>query len=243
MTGSQFARYIRLLTKTSTATFSDSDIVLLANIVKDEIGKEIIKVDEDLFGVIMYANIKASDASDETSREYPLDNDILKIKRLEAKPNGTDWIRAKEFDPNLYNRTTNETEITSTFSNVAGEFVYDLYRGSLWLYSGTLTAITNGLRFFAITLPEDITTTDLSSSYNLSIPTSDDSSRLPVVFHELWARRISIIFKSGKEKPLELSELEKAYPGDFEAALDSITNPNLDRDMIMELPDDGSLQL
>ena len=46
MVGTEFAIYIRYLSRTNSTTFTDAQIVSLANIVKDDMAKDIIKADE-----------------------------------------------------------------------------------------------------------------------------------------------------------------------------------------------------
>ena len=54
MTSKQFADYIRKKTKTNSSTFTDADILLYANIIKDDIAKEVNKANEDYFGIRMF---------------------------------------------------------------------------------------------------------------------------------------------------------------------------------------------
>lgn len=243
MTGVNFTSYIRFLTKTNSSTFTDAEIVLIANIVKDDIAKEIVKVDEDFFGVYMDANIKASSTSDPKKREYPLDDDQIRIKKVEAQFDGTNWVDLIPFDLTQYDRTTDENTIIAQFSNTQGNAYYDIFRQSLWIYSGTTTVVTDGLKMHGVVNPEDIDASDLASSNQLSVPSVNTASRLPLPFHELWARRISITYKSGKEKPIPLSDLELAYAADFELALEAINNQNLDQDIVAEREDDSDMQL
>lgn len=243
MTGTNFASYVRKLTKTNSSTFTDADIVLFANIVKDMFVTEIKKADEELFTIEMTTPLKASVDGNLTTREYPLDKDIVNIKRVEAMFDGENWIKLTEIDPTEFTTPLTESEIISKFSNTQGNCFYDLSRGSLFIYSGTISAVTAGLKLFAEIYAEDITTSHITSSTDLSVPSTDTKFRLPVQFHELWARKVSILFKGSKEKPIELSQHELKFEPDFDDQIEAITNANTDRDIIMELPDDSYLQL
>jgi len=242
MTGTNFAALVRLYTRTNSTTFSDAEIVLVANTVKDDIAKEIIKVDEDFFGGIAFRDLVASDATDMTKREYSLPENILKVKKVEAKLDGTNWIPLNEFDINKYKRTTNEDEILAHFANEDGKAFYDIFRKSLWIYSGAITACTLGLQLWQIVFPADITTGTLSGSTDLSADPTTTSAGLPRQFHELWARKVSIIYKSNREKPIPLTQSEQSVDKDFKKAMSSITDINLDRENVAELPDDTYLQ-
>lgn len=242
MTGTTLASLIRYYTRTNSTTFSNADIVLIANTVKDDFAKEIIKADENFFGSIVFRNLVASDESDITKREYSLPENILKIKKVEAQLDGTNWIPLNELNLNVYKRCTNESEILNQFSNANGEAFYDIFRKSLWIYSGEITATTNGLKLWQIIYPADITTDTLTGSDDLSVDPTTTSAGMPRQFHELWARKVSIIWKSTREKPLPLTEQEQNFEKDFKKAMSSIRNPNLDRENSAPLPDDTNLQ-
>lgn len=243
MTGVNFTSYIRKLTKTNASSFPNADIILLANIVKDMFVTEIKKADEELFNLEMRTDLKESVNDDLSSREYPLDNDLINLKRVEAKFDGTNWIKLYEIDPTEFTTPLNETDIISKFSNVEGDAFYDIKRGSLFIYSGTITEVVEGLKLFSEIYAEDLIESNLSSSSDLSVPSTNTKFRLPRQFHELWARKTSILFKSSKEKPIELSDFEKQFPSDFSDQIEAITNATTDRDTIAELPDDSHLQL
>lgn len=242
MKGTKFTSYIRKLTKTNSTVFPDTEIADLANIVNEMFVTEIKKADEEFFTISMDTNLKES-TSDLTSREYPLDTDIINLRRVEAKFDGSNWIKLYEVDPTEFTTPLNESDITSAFSNTEGSAKYDIKRNSLFIYSGSIDAVTGGLKLFAEVYAEDITTTDLASTTDLSEPSTDTKFRLPRQFHELWARKVSIIYKSSKEKPIALSPHELKFDVDFADQIEAITNANADRDNVMELPDDSHLQL
>lgn len=54
-----FASLVRFYTHTDTNTFVNDDILLLANVHKDEIAKEIGLVNEGYFGMPAYQNLAA----------------------------------------------------------------------------------------------------------------------------------------------------------------------------------------
>ena len=242
MTGTSFASLIRLYTRTNATTLTNAEIVLMANVVKDDIAKEIIKADEDFFGSIAQRDLVASSDSDMTAREYSLPENILKVKKVEAKLDGTNWIPLNEFNINQYKRTTNESEILTNFANEEGKAFYDIFRKSLWIYSGAITATTLGLQLWQIVFPADITTDTLSGSTDLSVDPTTSTAGLPRQFHELWARKCSIMYKSNREKPIPLTQSEQNVDKDFRLAMASIRNLNLDRENSASLPDDTALQ-
>lgn len=243
MTGDEFAQLIHEYTRTNSTTLPLATIALLGNAVKDEFAKEIIKADEDLFGVPATRDLVATNTTDPTCREYTLPEDVMKIKYVEARLNGTDWLELQEFDLTTYRRTTNESEILSIFGNEQGHAFFDVFRKSLWLYSGTIVANSAGLKLWYIAYPGNITTTTLADTgSDLSIDPTTTTAGMPRQFHELWARRISILWKGNREKPIPLTERELTFKVDFKDAMSSIRNPNLNRDQIAKLPNDLHLQ-
>lgn len=251
MTGSQFAALIREYTRTNTVTLTNATIVILANSVKEDFAPEIMKADEDLFGVPGTFNLVAST----TTREYPLPDDFLKLIRVEAMFDGVTWAKLGELNLVQYKRTTDEVTIVQNFCNYVDFFdpamgqlyerfsapKYDIFRKSLFLYSGTITAVVAGLKIFYIAYPADIAASDLSGSTDLSIDPTSTTSSLPRQFHELWARKISILWKGSKEKPIALTEHEQNFDRDFKRKIQSIENPNQDRETFGTTPyNDGS---
>lgn len=239
MTGANFAALIRKYTGTNVATLPDSDIVLLANTAKDSFASQIVKANEDVFGV------PATRDLENDTREYSLPEDIIRIKSVEAKLNGTDQVNMSELDLNTYKRTTDETTITNTFSNEQDHAFYDVFRNSLWLYCGALTGFTanNGfLKLWYIAWPADISAATLALLTDLSIDPTETSAQLPRQFHELWARQVSIDFKNSKDKPIPLNEKELAFKYDFSETMSSLSGLNLDRSLTATLPSDKHLQ-
>lgn len=248
MTGTNFAATIRNYTRTNSTTLTDAEIVLLANVVKDELAPLVMEADEDIFGIPATRNLVASDANDFTAREYSLPDDYLAIKRVEAKLDGSNWIALQELDLSQYNHPTTESEVINRFNNSAVDVGnpqgarYDIFRKSLWLYSGTISAVTGGLKLWYIAFPKDIATGDLSGSTDLSIDPDTTHSSLPRQLHELWARRVSILWKSNREKPIPLNEREVVYGTDLKRQINMLKNPNKDRELVGRLPDDSRLQ-
>lgn len=242
MTGSNFASLVRSYTRTNSTTLLDATIVLLANTVKDDFAREIIKADEDIFGVPVTTNLRASSPSDINQREYALPTDNMKIVRVEAKLDGTSWVKLERFDPAIYPRPLTDTEVTNSFANENNKAFWDKFRNSLWIYAGAITATTAGLKMWHIAYPSNIDATDLAdTSADLSEDPSATTSSLPRQFHELWARKISIIWKSSREKPIPLSEIELVFDKDFKKAMASIDSID-EGGLVGTLPDDSHLQ-
>lgn len=216
---------VRYYTKTNSTTFSDADILVLANIFKDDIAGLVSKeVGEDYFGLRFERDLKVG------QREYDLPAEVMgRIKYLEAKLDGTNFVRLKETDLNTYDKTTDETTIALTYSQRSAEF--DLWDQSIFLLTGdAIIDVANGLKLWSIIFPADFT--DLTSVIDMSTPPDDYSHGFPRQFHELLARRVSIAYKSSKDRPIPLSEKEKLYEVDLAMAIGTMKGMNLDREVI-----------
>lgn len=232
----EFATYVRYHTKTDTDTLTDAELVMLANVEKDTIAKEIAKCNEDIFGMKYNRDLEAG------VREYSFPNDILSnIKYVEAMVgnNGTENKKFTEFDLTSYQRTTDETSIRQNFS---GKYMFDIFRKSLWFYTGEeIVDVPNGITLWAIQYPADLTTAKLASTDDMSIAPSNITSGMPREAHEIWARATVIAYKNSKEKPIPLTQKEQNYANDLQLVLDAIKGTNLDRDDIGTVPyNDGS---
>lgn len=255
MTPVEFATYVRAQTKSNTVTFPDATILSYMNVWQADIAMRIAKVNEDYFGMEFFRDLVAG------QREYPLPDTILNnIKMVEAKLNGTDWRRFYEFDLNTYRvrslginnnpfdfpnyssgfsfATTDEATIQRSFSDDYPQF--DLFRKSLWLYTGSaISYVFEGLKLYGIVYPSNFTS--LAGTDDMSIDPSSISAGFPRQFHELLARRVVIDYKTAQDRPMALSQNEQLYEVHLNLALDAIRNANLDRSVNGTRPyDDGS---
>lgn len=230
MTPAEYAAHVRFMTRTNSTTFPDADILRLMKIRQDEIAKAILEADEDILLIPQYTNLVAD------QREYPLPADMLSsIKRVEAKLDGTNFIKLNELDVTTYGKTINtESEITQQFFNEEGLAYFDLSRKSLVIYSGTITSVANGLKILVNTWPEAIG--DLSATNDMSQDPSTTTHGIPRELHEIWARGVIIDWKSSREKPIPLSEKEQVYGIDLIKAINSLKPQNLDRNFTGQLP-------
>lgn len=227
----EFATYIRFHTKTDSVTLTDAELVALANVKKDDIAKEIAKGNEDIFGMWYLRDLEAG------VREYSFPANILSnIKGVEAcvANEGTEFKKFDEFDLTKYRQTTVETDIRQQFS---GKYLFDIFRKSLWLYTGEeIIDVTEGLKLWAIQFPADLTTGILASTADMSVDPSTTSHGMPREAHEIWARSVIIDYKNSKEKPIPLTEKELNYENDLQKVLNALKGTNLDRQNLASVP-------
>jgi hypothetical protein len=234
MTFQQFATLVRYYTKTNSTTFTDADILILANIFKDDIAELIGKeVGEDYFGLRFERDLIAG------QREYDLPAELMgRMKYLQAKLNGTDWEKLSETDLSIFGKPTDEPTILLEYANKEPRF--DLWDSGIFILSGvSIIDVTNGLKLWAIIFPKDFP--NLTSTEDMSTNPDDYSHGFPRQFHELLARRISIAFKSSKDRPIPLAEKERLYETDLALQVRNMKDQNLDRDTVPSHPyNDGS---
>lgn len=235
MTPAKLADYVRLKTRTNSTTFTNADIITIANVVKDRLVWRALESDEDIFLVPTYLNLVAN------QREYPLHSDILsRIKRVEAKLDGSNYIKLYEFDlPTHKDPISTEADITAHFGNTEGTAFFDKMRNSIWIYSGTITNVTDGLKIWLNTIVADITS--MASTTDMSVDPTTTTHGIPKALHQVLADGIVIEWKESREKPIPLSEREILHDRDVERAVESLKKGNYDREIIGTVPyDDGS---
>ena len=229
MTPAELAVYTRLKTRTNEDTFVDGDIMAFLNMRIDWIAQRILDADEDIFSTPQTTPLVVN------QREYPFPSDILsRMKRVEAKLDGENWIPLREFDLGQYSKTTDEDTIVANFTNLKGGALYDLARKSIWIYSGAITDVAAGLKLWCETYPAHIT--DLSSTDDMSADPTTTTHGMPRETHQLLADGVVIDWKESKEKPIPLNERELSYEVRVMQAINTLKHGNLDREVIAHLP-------
>jgi hypothetical protein len=227
MIATNFAKYIRLKTKTNTTTFTDPDIILLANIIKDDICKEVSRADEDYFGMETVRDLIAD------QRNYKFPSYVLsKIKLTQAKVDGTNWRELNEFDVNersknsLPEMTTDEASIIKNWAGKRPSF--DIFGGELIIYSDTpIIDVVGGLKLWSIIYPADLTALD--GINDLSIAPSNITFGVPRQLHKVWAKMVVIEWKNAQPRQVPLNENEQNIQTELAMAINSLKDQNLDR--------------
>jgi hypothetical protein len=117
---------------------------------------------------------------------------------------------------------------------------FDLWDQGIYILSGdSIIDVTDGLKLWAIIFPADFQ--NLTSSEDMSTNPDDYTHGFPRQFHELLARRVSIAYKSSKDRPIPLSKKEKLYEVDLATTIQNMKDANLDRSVQPSAPyEDGS---
>ena len=221
MTPSELATRIRFYTHTNTTTFPDSEMLPLVNqVLTEELASKIVESDNEMFEVPYTFNLVAD------QREYAVGDDVLnRVHKVEVKFTSTEDRRKANYIKD-YRGSETETQITNNFNNSPGGFSYTIRRRAILLLSGTITAVTGGVRMTSLVFPEKLANlTD--NGVSMEVDPSTTTFGFPRQMHELLARRVSIMWKGNQPKPIKLSPDERNYSIDLEnqlAAMGRTTN-------------------
>lgn len=252
MIGTEFVSLIRLYTNANSVTLTNANIVLLAQAVKDYVlAPKVSGTKEGKFEVPAYRDLPAYSSVSPT-REFGLPDDILDaLVKVEIDFIGDgSYIKVGEISQVQIPESETESNIVNRFSTLevgSGDVSpakYDKRRDSIFLYCGAwvTSLVPNGIKIFYNAFPQAITTNDLSGSTDLSIPATTTSVTLPRIFHELWARGVSKMWKETRDKPLPLSQLEQVFDRDLADKVSEYRNSNDDLSLTADLPNDRRLQ-
>ena len=233
MTGTQLAALIRLKTSTNSTTFSNADMLVYVNLMKDDIASQIVERNNGMFLVPSTFNLVAD------QREYAFPDDMLnRLHKLEIKFAASDSRFPSTYIKD-YNGSETESEIVKYFTNSIGEFAHTIRRRAVLVLSGTIIAVTGGGRFWYHVFPADLA--NMTGSTDLGVDPSTTTFGIPRQFHELLARRVSIEYKSNRPKPLPLNALELNYNNDLKLALDAIAHIDNSGEIVGNLPSSSDM--
>lgn len=228
MTGTTLAALIRYKTRTNSTTFTDTDMLPLVNIFKDEIASKIVEKNNGMFLIPQTFDLVAD------RREYAVGDDLLnRIHKVEIKFAAADSRFPSTFIKD-YQGSETESEIVKNFSNAQGGFAHTIRRRALFILSGTIISVTAGGRFWAHIFPADLA--NLTGTTGLEVDPTTTSFGFPRQFHELLARRVSIEYKGRQPKPIPLNRHELNYEQDLELQLAVIARLDNSGELIGLLP-------
>jgi len=243
MTGANFTSLVRLYANADSTIMSDTNLLLFANVVKDDLSSRIVtEADEDYF------EIPATTDLVEDQREYSEPTDILKsLTRVEAKFNGTDWIPLlEEIDLPDVTIPIVEARIIENYGNNKGEAKFDMTRNGIYILSGSIENVTAGLKFWYNAYPTNLVAGDLVLTSDLSVPTTTTGFAVPRQLHEVWARETAYRWKVNRDAKYRPTDLEERLhlpigKSDTDQAIRSLRNVNKMRNIFAETPfNDGS---
>ncbi len=232
MTPTKLAALIRYKTGTNSTTFTDADMLELVNIFKDEISSLIAEKNQMYFAVPSTLSLVAD------RREYALASDMLNnLIKVEVKFAAAD-ARIPLLPMKDYRGSETESEIVKKFANIEKEAGYVIRRRAILILSGSIIAVTDGLRIWYIQYPSDVTS--MTGTTDMATDPSTTTAGFPRQFHELLGRRVGMERKS-KTPKARFNTLELNYEKDLQRQLDSISRIDLGLEIIGELPSSEEL--
>lgn len=220
------ATLARLKAKANTTSLPNADLLVLANLYKDEICSAIAAVRPEAFNVEDLQTLTAN------TRTYAFDTTVLNnIVRVELRFSATgDYVLATATSQDKVRIALQESVIVGYYSN--DEPVYFVRNKFIYILSGTIATAADGVKMVHKKFPADLAAMTDTNNLNANTLTAPG---FPKEFNELWARRISIAFKGIKERPL--NDEEKKYPTDLANKISDYSIPNLDEEIVGKLPD------
>lgn len=203
---SQIFSYSRARTNTNSVTSPDATLFLYLNERHRQLMLAIQNAREDYSGEISTTDLIAG------QQEYPLPDESMKIKRVEAKFDGTNWTPCPEFDNNeRKDRASDEATVAQDFASSSPRV--DLFDKSLFLFPIPSQDVTDGLKLWHFRRPQDIAVTNVSPEapkeyhmYLVDLITLDiDTSR----------GRLSIVQNEEATEEILKNAMKKMNPRDF----------------------------
>lgn len=226
MTGVGLAKLIRRDTHTDSTTYTDDNILIDINLVKDEIAVLITKQKEEAF------NVTVLDDLADDQRLYPYRTDVMnQLVRLELKFSASgDYVLAKAIKLSRVRIPMQESIIVSHYSNEAPRY---FIRGKhIYILSGTIVEVIEGIRWVHKVFPTNLA--NITGVTDLSIDTDETALGLPREFHPLWAMGVVIKYKNRNTMPLTKDEVN--YEIALQQAIDAFDIPVADEEIIGDLP-------
>lgn len=237
MTGAEYAAQVRWLSKANATTFLDADIVRLTNIWLRRICRHIDKVNAGFFSMEAKWDLVAD------QREYQLPVGMMsRLEKLSIKfPAWENYRRCVQQElSGFWEWPTDETSIITHSSDAYPRFF--LRRNSIILLTGSAVPdLADGIWAWFKAYPSSIAVATLSAVYELDTPPMPTAIGIPEEIQDLLATRLSIDFKSSKDRPMGINTDEARYELELQRVIESLVLPNLEQETVAKLPyDDGS---
>lgn len=126
-----------------SSRYTSAQILRVFTVAAHEINAEVMRAmkDNDFQGEISTHDLVAD------QREYLNPSDLLKFKKIDLKLDGSNWKTANPMDvTEVPDKTASEADIVSRFTN--DEPKVDIMDESFFIYSGTITNVTGGIKIY-----------------------------------------------------------------------------------------------
>jgi len=147
-----------------------------------------------------------TDDLEKNVREYTFPSELLTIKKIQLKLDGTNWKEATLFDVSESGiPIASETDITTNFNN--DEPYIDMGGRSFYIYSGTITAVSDGIKFW---YTEEVVGTNNAGADITVFATDTDKPNLAESFQR------GLVYGAAKDYFQRIEMTEKAVEMDRE---------------------------
>lgn len=120
--------------------YSSSVIMRVFTVAAQAINTEVMRVMKD----VDFQGEKSTHNLNANQREYINPSDLLKLKKVDLKLDGSNWKTATPFDASeVPDKLASEADIVSRFTN--SEPFVDFMDESFFIYSGTISSVTDGI--------------------------------------------------------------------------------------------------
>lgn len=198
MTPKQFRDNIRARTATTSNTLSDADIARIANLARNTIDVAVLNYNPALYNMVYYTNLVAN------VREYrvkPYTRSIHYVQANLKASSGADdnWITLQPANYGVeYQFGDSEDKIIRSFSNIHNRAKYWKNGVFIFLLTGTIINVTNGLKIYANGLPSDLEEADMTSEIidlNDYTGSSEYTPGVPFEMNSAWITLCSRLYK------------------------------------------------
>ncbi len=232
MTAATLASLVRLKTRTTSATFTDADMLVYVKASIDKLAGRMQQIRPAMWNMPATFDLEAN------TREYGFPTDTLNnIVSLELKFSASgDYVPATSLKKHPSSVALQESLIVAAYTN-ADPF-YFVRRKALFILSGTIATVAAGGRLVYNAFPAH--PASMTATDELSTDPSTTTHGFPREFHELLAQDVSIEFKSNNpEIPLGAKDL--SFEKDLQEALDAFSTANMDVQETADMPSGASM--
>ncbi len=92
---------------------------------------------------------------------FPASLKLLKIKRVEYTPDGTNWYKVEPLDVNELTTSTDSTSVRNDFQST--QPYYDVQNGAIFLYPVPTQNVTSGLKVWFAREPAEFTSAEVTT--------------------------------------------------------------------------------
>lgn len=170
----------RTLTQTDSTSYGDTALNLALNIHYARVQQIMDDLNQGWYETITGTSNPINLVASSTTRRYAIPTDSMRIIKVQAKLDGVNWVDIFEKKKGTITVSIEtETDITNTYDNTTAFFILEGL--NIFILSGTISAVANGLRFHYVQRQ-----TDLASPADVPV--------FPNEYHQILAQGAAMDF-------------------------------------------------